>query len=174
MDDQKIILILRLLHITFGVFWVGSVLTFALYIRPAVIASGPEGSKFMQQFAKTSYPVVIVISSLITIISGLLLIWKLSNGFQSAWFHSAYSKVLTSGSGLAIIAFIIGFTVNRPTADRITKISDAIARSGAPPTNEQLNELLALRNRIFTATGYIAVLLTLTVISMAICRYVAL
>jgi uncharacterized membrane protein len=174
MDDQKIILVLRLLHITFGVFWVGSVLNFALFMRPAIIASGPEGSKFMQQFGKTSYPTVIALSGLITVITGLLLIWKLSNGFYSAWFARTSSKVLTAGGGLAIIAFIIGFTVNRPVAMRINKLSDAISRSGAPPTNEQMNELLALRNRIFTATNYIAVLLTLAVISMAIFRYVSL
>jgi uncharacterized membrane protein len=174
MDDQKIILILRLLHITFGVFWVGSVLNFALFVRPAIIAAGPAGSQFMQQFGKTSYPVVIVVSALITIITGLLLIWKLSNGFYSAWLHTTSAKVLTAGSGLAIVAFIIGFTVNRPTATRINKISEVIARSGAPPTNEQVNELLALRNRIFTATNYMAILLTLTVISMAIFRYVSL
>jgi uncharacterized membrane protein len=172
MDDQKIILILRLLHITFGVFWAGSVLNVALFIAPAVKASGPEGSKFMQQLGKTSYPIVVMVSAMITIVSGILLIWKLSGGFEPAWFHSSYSRVLTAGSGLAFIAFIIGFTVNRPTAIRMNKIGDAVARSAAPPTSEQLNELMRLRKRIFTATNYIAILLTLAVISMSICRYV--
>jgi uncharacterized membrane protein len=172
MDDQVVILILRLLHITFGVFWVGSILNFALFIVPAVKASGSEGTKFMQQFGKTSYPIMIALSGVITIITGVLLIWKLSNGFESAWFQSSYAKVLTTGSVLAFIAFIIGFTVNRPVAMRLDKVGDAIARSGGVPTPEQLNELTALRKRIFTATNYIAILLTLTVISMAICRYV--
>jgi hypothetical protein len=80
--------------------------------------------------------------------------------------------VLTAGAGLAFIAFIIGFTVNRPTAIRINKIGDAVARSAAPPTTEQVNELMILRKRMFTATNYIAILLTLAVISMSICRYV--
>jgi uncharacterized membrane protein len=171
MDDQDLILILRLFHITFGVFWVGSVLNFALFIRPAVIASGPEGGKFMHQLGKTTYPAAMAISGLITIVAGTWLIWKLSGGFNPSWFRTDYSKVLTAGSGLSVIAFIIGFTVNRPIADKINKISDAVART-APPTTEQMNELLALRKRIFTATNYIAVLLTLAVISMAICRYV--
>jgi uncharacterized membrane protein len=172
MDDQKIILILRLLHITFGVFWAGSVLNFALFVAPAVKASGPEGTKFMQQLGKSSYPIVVMVSAMVTILSGILLMWKLSNGFESAWFHSTYSKVLTTGGVLAIIAFIIGFTVNRPVAMRLNKISDAVARSGGAPTPEQMNELMALRKRIFSATNYIAILLTFAVISMAICRYV--
>ena len=172
MDDQKIILILRLLHITFGVFWTGSALVLALFVAPAIKASGPEGVKFMLQLGKTSYPVVVMVSAMITIVSGILLIWKLSGGFEPAWFHSSYARVLTAGSGLAFIAFIIGFTVNRPTVIRITKIGDAVARSAAPPTPEQMNELMRLGKRIFTATNYIAILLTLAVISMSICRYV--
>src|SRR5258706_15684612 len=112
MTDQNIILVLRLLHITFGVFWTGSVLNSALFIAPAIKASGPEGSIFMQQLGKTSYPIVIMVSAMITILSGILLIWELSGGFETAWFHSSYARVLTAGSGLAFIAFIIGFTVN--------------------------------------------------------------
>ena len=172
MNDQNIILVLRLLHIVCGVFWAGSVFHFALFLIPAAKASGPEGVKFMQQLGKTGYPIVIMIAAMITILTGVLLIWKLSEGFHSAWFHSPYSKVLTAGSGMAIIAFIIGFTVNRPAGMRMNKISDAIAKTRGAPTNEQLQELLALRNKLFTATKYIAFLLVLAVISMSICRYV--
>ena len=172
MNDQQIILILRLLHITVGVFWVGSVLNFVLFIAPAAKASGPEGGKFMHHFGKTSYPIAIALSGLINILTGILLIWKLSNGFEPHWFHSSYARVLTAGSGLAIIAFIIGFTVNRPTGTRMTKIGDAVARTAAPATNDQAKELLMLQNRMIRASNIIAILLTLAVISMSICRYV--
>jgi len=172
MNDQTIILFLRLLHITFGVFWAGSVFNLALFVAPAIKASGPEGGKFMLQLGKTSYPVVVMMSAIITIVSGILLIGKLSNGFEPAWFRTSYARVLTAGSGLAFIGFIIGFTVNRPTAMRMNKIGDAVARTAAPASPEQMNELMRLRKRIFTATNYIAILLALAVISMSICRYV--
>src|SRR5215471_1652912 len=113
MSDQTIILILRVFHIACGVFWAGSIFYFALFIIPAVKKSGPEGTKFMQQLGKTGYPVAMMIAAMIVILCGILLIWKLSGGFEPAWFHSNYAKVLTGGSGLAIIAFIIGLTVNR-------------------------------------------------------------
>ena len=126
----------------------------------------------MNQLGKTSYPIAIMVSAMITIVTGVLIMWKLSDGFEPAWFRSPYSKVLTSGSGLAVISFIIGFTVNRPAAIRINKIGDAVAGTAAPPNPEQANELLVLRKRIFTATNIIAILLTLAVVSMSICRYV--
>jgi hypothetical protein len=73
----------------------------------------------------------------------------------------------------AIIAFIIGFTINRPAAGRMNRISTAIAKAGGPPTAEQMQELMALRKKLFTATNYIAILLVITVIAMSIFRYVS-
>jgi len=172
MNDQTIILILRLFHITCGAVWAGSLIYMALFITPALKASGPEGVKFMQKLGKTGYPIIMMIVAIVTIVTGVLLIWKLSEGFQAAWFHTPYAKVLTMGSGLAFIAFIIGFTVSRPAAFRINRISDAIASAGGVPGTDQMNELMSLRKRIFTATNYIAALLALAVVSMAICRYV--
>jgi hypothetical protein len=172
MSDQTYMLILRVLHIGFGVFWAGSVFSFVLFIAKAVKASGPEGGKFMQQLGKTGYPVVVMITAIISILAGILLIAKLSSGFQAAWFTTAYAKVLTTGGVLALIAFIIGFTVNRPAAARINVISSAIAKAGGPPTTVQMQELASLRKKIVTGSNIVAVLLSFVVVSMSIFRYV--
>jgi uncharacterized membrane protein len=172
MSDQTYMLILRVLHIGFGVFWAGSVFSFVLFIAKAVKASGPEGGKFMQQLGKTGYPIAVMIAAIISILAGILLIAKLSAGFQEAWFTTAYAKVLSTGAVLAIIAFIIGFTVNRPAAARINAISSAMAKAGGPPTPEQMQELATLRKKLFTGSNIIAVLLTFVVLAMSIFRYV--
>lgn len=173
MNDQIYMLVLRLLHICFGIFWAGSILYFALFIIPALKASGPEGVKFMQNLGKTGYPVAVMFSAIISIVAGILLIGKLSGGFQVEWFSSWYARILTCGGGVAIIAFIIGFTVNRPAASQINKISQAVAKQGSPPSAEQMEKLMALRKRIFTGTNYIAVLIAIVVITMSIFRYVS-
>ena len=172
MTDQTYIIILRLLHIGFGLFWAGSALFFALFLMPSLIASGPEGVKFMQVLGRSGYPVAAMISAIITILSGFLLIWKLSSGFSSIWFTSWYARVLTTGATMALIAFIIGFTINRPCAAKMNKISAAIIKQGTPPTPEQLNEMMALRKKIFSGTNYIAILLVLAVAGMSVFRYV--
>ena len=172
MSDQTYMLILRILHIGFGVFWAGSVFSFVLFITKAVKASGPEGGKFMQQLGKTGYPIAVLIAALISILAGVLLIAKLSSGFQPAWFTTTYAQVLTTGGVLAIIAFIIGFTVNRPVAARINAISSAMAKAGGPPTPEQIQELGVLRKKLFAASNIIAVLLVFVVLAMSIFRYV--
>lgn len=172
MTDQTYILILRILHIGFGIFWAGSAIFFALYLMPSLKATGPEGVKFMQALGRSGYPIAAMISAIVTIVAGFLLIWKLSGGFQPEWFGSLYAKVLTGGAGMAVIAFLIGFSINRPSAARINKISTAIGAQGGAPTQEQLNELMALRKKIFTGTNYIAVLLVIAVLGMSIFRYV--
>lgn len=172
MSDHTYILILRILHICFGIFWAGTAIFFALFLIPSIKKAGPEGMKVMQSLGKSGYALAAMISAIITIVAGFLLIWKLSGGFQPEWFHSWYSRVLTTGAGVAVVAFSIGFTINRPGAARINKIGMAIAAQGGTPTPDQVAELTRLRNRIFRATNYIAILLTIAVLGMSIFRYV--
>ncbi len=172
MSDQTYILILRLLHIVFGIFWAGSILFFTLFIMPALKASGPDGVKFMQNLGKSGYPIAAMISAIITIVAGFLLLWRISGGFQPEWFHSWYSRTLTIGGTMALVAFIIGVSVNRPCAARINKISQAIAQQGAPPTPDQQKELMMLRAKIFKASKYMAVLITIAIIGMSVFRYI--
>jgi hypothetical protein len=54
----------------------------------------------------------------------------------------------------------------------MNRIGQSIAKQGTGPTPEQMNEMTALRNKIFSATNYIAVLLFLAIAGMSIFRYV--
>jgi hypothetical protein len=172
MSDLTYLIILRLIHITCGIFWAGATIYVALFIQPAVKATGPEGSKFVQQLAKTNkLPIVMMLVALLTVISGVLMIWKLSGGLQSEWMASKHGIVLSTGGAFAIIAFLIGFTVNRPTVAKIAATGKLIAAQGAPPSAEQLKQLNSLKNRLFTATNIVASLLAITVIAMSIVRY---
>jgi uncharacterized membrane protein len=172
MNETTYIIIFRLLHIICGVFWAGSVFYVVLFVFPAIKNSELEGTKFIQQLAKTGYPIAAAITGIVTIVSGLFLIWKFSNGFERIWFTAASSKVLCLGMIASIIAFVIGFTFNRPAAARINRIDKAIAQ-GNRPSEEQLQQVTKLKKRIFVATTFVAVLLVITVITMAIFRYVS-
>jgi uncharacterized membrane protein len=172
MSDQNYLLILRLLHILCGIFWAGATIYLAFFIDPAVKALGTDGTKFMQQLAKTNrFPVVMLLAPLITVVAGVLLIWKLSGGLQAQWLSTKYGTVLSAGGVFAIIAFIIGFSVSRPASMRIAKIGKAVAAAGGAPTSPQMEELLALGKKIGIASRVIAVLLILAVIGMSTFRY---
>jgi uncharacterized membrane protein len=172
MSDITYLIILRLVHLVCGIFWAGSIMYMAFFIQPAAKAAGPEGSKFVQTLAKTNkLPVVMMLAAILTIAAGTLLFWEISDGFQPVYMGSKHGIILSVGGTLAIIAFFIGFFVNKPTVTKIAKIGQAIAAQGGPPTAEQSQQLAKLRNKLFTGTNIIAGLLVITVILMSIVRY---
>jgi len=173
MNDQTYLLILRLLHIGCGITWAGTVIFVAFFLDPAVKSSGPDGTRFMQQLVKTNrFPIVIMLLAIITVLAGSLLIWKVSGGLQTIWLSTKNGKVLTTGGVLAIIAFLIGMTVNRPATIKIAKIGKAVASAGGPPTTVQIAELTMLGKRLSTASRIVAFLLIFTIVGMSIFRYV--
>jgi len=173
MSDQTYLLILRLLHIGCGITWAGTVIFVAFFLDPAVKSVGPDGTRFMQQLVKTNrFPIVMMVLAIITVLAGSLLIWKVSGGLQTIWLSTKNGKVLTTGGVLAIIAFLIGFTVSRPVSFKIAKIGQAIAIAGTPPSTAQLEELVRLGKRLSSASKIIAYLLIFTIVGMSIFRYV--
>ena len=172
MNDNSYLLILRLLHIGCGIFWAGGAIFLAFFVDPAMKASGPEGIKVMQQLVKTNrFPVVMMFLAIITVVAGVLLIWKVSAGLQSEWLSSKNGIVLTSGGVLAIIAFVIGFSINRPSGMKIAKIGKEIAAAGGKPTHSQIEQLNMLGRRLGVASKFIATLLIFAIVGMSIFRY---
>ena len=97
---------------------------------------------------------------------------EISGGLQTLWLSTKNGKVLTTGGVLAIIAFLIGMTVNRPATVKIAKIGKAVATKGGPPTPAQLAELTMLGKRLSTASRIVAYILIFAIVGMSIFRYV--
>lgn len=166
------ILVLRLLHIFTGVFWAGGVFYLAFFIFPAVNAMGAEGGKFMQQLARTKkMPTIMSIMGLVSVLSGLRLMQIMSANFQAAWFQSNFGIAITIGSVASIAALIIGIGLNRPRANRMAKISAAVAASGAPPSPEQMQEIGKLKSQLEKGVNIMAWHLLVAVVLMATARY---
>ena len=168
MNDQTFLILFRLLHIGFGIIWAGSVFYMVLFVIPTVKRSGSEGTTFWLQLGKSGYAVFIRVSAIISIVSGFMLLWKLSNHFERIWFTTLYAKIMIAGIVTSIIAFLIDSTINGPATARINKIS-----ANHSATHEHLQELNTLQKRVFSATILIAVLLGVAIISMSIFRWVS-
>ena len=77
-------IILRLIHIFAGVFWAGVAFFIALVFTPAVVRMGPEGGRFMQQFAqRTQISKTMSLATLLTTLPGILL-YIIDSGFRPA------------------------------------------------------------------------------------------
>lgn len=166
---MEYLIILRLLHIVCAIFWAGSVMYLALFIIPTVKALGPDGGKFMQQLSMTNkMPLVMTLAGTITVVGGILLLERISGGFQADYFGTPHGIVLSIGATFAIIGYFIGLLVNKPTVEKIAKIG-ALAKGN--PTPEQMQELQQLRKKLFSAVNYTALLLLGAAIFMSIARY---
>ncbi|MDE2775301.1 MAG: hypothetical protein OXI77_05090 [Chloroflexota bacterium] len=124
-----VISILRLLHIVFGLIWVGAAFLLSFYIEPAARASGSDGDRFLRAlYRRTNFPRLIPLSALITTIAGLLLYGLLS--YHDAM-SSAMGLILSIGALFGLLAFGHGyFTVWRRAGEVAARASEDASADG--------------------------------------------
>lgn len=166
------LIVLRIAHIVGGTCWMGGAIIYHFFLEPTVKATVPDIGRFMQYFmARRRYAVFMTISSLSTILSGALLIWYSSGGFDVNWLVSGSGLVLTLGSALGIIAFGMGMFIMGPTANRMMGLGQAIQTAGGPPLPEQVSELHYLEAKMNRVGGLEFVLMAASLLTMAVARY---
>ena len=164
---------IRLVHIVFGVIWVGANVFLTLFVYPAAKKSGKAGNEFLKILPKTNnMPMFMTLSGLITIVSGIWMIYYFSGGFNLSYFNSTFGKCILTGGILTIIAFLNGVFVVRQAGLKLNKIGAEMEQSNEPPAPEVLNKIELLSNRIIKATAFEALLLLAATILMAAARYI--
>jgi len=167
-------ILLRLIHILFGVFWVGTAIFNAVFLVPAIRALGPAGGQVMQEIAgKRKLPVYFFVAGILTVLSGFGLYWHDSQGFTNGFMRSAGGMTFGIVAVLALIAVLLGVLVVTPAAIRASKLGAEMAAGGRPPTPEQSAEMQRLQATLGKMAGVAAILLTLTTVAMAVARYVS-
>jgi len=165
--------LLRIAHIVSGAVWVGSIVFIAAFLAPTIRKVGAPGGAVMGHLTQVRFlPQWLLAAGLVTLLSGLALYWHVSGGLQTAWVHSGTGTFFTIGATLAILAIILGVTVNSPTAKRVGAIMAARSAAGGPPSSEELGQIQALQIRLARATVAAAVLLVGATMAMAVARYI--
>jgi hypothetical protein len=170
MDTYMVVL--RIVHILAGVFWVGAALTTILFLQPTAREVGPAAGPFMAHLAGKKKLVDWVLRAAgLTILAGALMYWRVSGGLDWDWITTAYGISLTIGALCAIAAFSLGLSVVRPTIMATLAIGREVAASGGPPTPEQGAQLQALQKRGHAVGQVIVPLLVIAVGGMAGAQY---
>jgi uncharacterized membrane protein len=160
--------LLRIVHIVAGIVWVGGALIMAFFISPTIGATGEAGQKFVGHLMNNlKFSTRMSIASGLTILAGFILYWIDSDGFTSPWMRSGAGTGFGIGAGFALIGLVFGILVGRTTK--------AMAQAGAQlqgkPAPEQMSQFGALRKQQITYSNLNAIALILSVIFMAIARY---
>jgi hypothetical protein len=166
------LIVLRVFHFVGGTCWLGGAIIFHLFLEPTAKATAPGSHQFMQYFiVRRHYSTYMGISSLLTILSGALLLWHRSSGLDANWITSGPGVVLTLGSVLGIIALGIGFFIIAPTAKRLTGLGQAIQAAGGPPLPEQMSEVHQLETKMNQVGWSEFALMLVSLLTMAVARY---
>ncbi len=162
------LLVLRILHIGAGVFWVGSTLLLATVINPALKETGETGQKFVDFLIKNKrFGTESAGAGGMAGIAGLLLYWNDSGGLTSGWMGSSAGIGYTVGAVFGLIAFIFGVLTDR-NLKAMVQLREQIQGT---PTDEQTAQLQLLGKQqnlyLFVCAGT----LTLALWIMATARY---
>jgi hypothetical protein len=171
MDDQTLTLLLRLIHILAGIFWVGAAFLMAGFILPILRDTGPEGGRFMQQLmVRQRLPVFLGIAMLLTLLSGMAMYQRLVSATSGAWASTAPGITYGIGGLASILAAVAGFAISGSAGRRMAAIGRGVAEAGRP-TPEQQVEIARLQARSVFGMRIAAALLVIAAGSMAIARY---
>lgn len=168
-----IIILLRVLHIFGGIFWVGFAFVNLGFLQPTIRATGQEGQKVQQHLmGRTRLMFLVYSAATITMLSGLFLYWILS-GFRAQFFMTSYGVVLTVGSIAGIIAWTMAVFVMRNILGQVAGLGQAIQAGGGPPSEEQSAQLQALRMKISRLGSVTVGFMILAVLGMAMAQYLS-
>ena len=161
-----LVIVLRIIHILAGVFWVGGTLIMTFFIAPTIGATAESGQKFIGYLMNNlKFSQRMAASAGLTILAGVILFGL--DARNSGWASSGAGRGFGIGALFAIIGFVYGMLVGNTTK--------AMAKLGAQfqgkPTPEQMAQMQALMKQQSTYSKIAAATLILAVLFMAISRY---
>lgn len=166
------VLVLRIIHIFGGVFWVGTVWMTAGFLLPTAEAIGSDADKFMAYInVKRRYPTFVAIAAGFNMLAGILLYVHDSAGLQLSWITTPTGLGETFGALFAIAGFVLGFQVVKPTIEEFARVGHQLHSAGQPPSGDQIARLREVQTRLDRAERIVAVVLALALLGMATARY---
>lgn len=165
------ILVLRLVHILGAVFWVGATLFTTFFLLPAMGTAGAAAGPVMAGLQQRRFMVWLPVAAVLTLLSGVRLLAIVSGGFEGSYFHTATGHTFAVSGAIAIVAFVLGFTIVRPAAVAAGRIGAQLATADAEARAALGGELDRVRARAASWGLVVAILLLLAGAGMAIARY---
>jgi len=166
-----IIVVLRWIHVVGGTLWVGSMTFTAFALGPAIDDAGPGAGAIMPALQRRGVMTVLPLLGLATILSGLWLLWMVAGGDLAGFVATPTGMALALGGLAALLAYLIGMLVARPSMMAAAAILQSLGSAPAGERDSRLAEATRLRTRGLKAGRLVATLLILATTGMAVARY---
>lgn len=167
------ILVLRVIHVLGGMFWVGGMFFNSFFLMPAMVSAGPAAGPVMGGLQRRKLFVVLPIIAILTILAGIRLLWITSGGFTPAYFTTGRGITFAASGGAAILAFLLGMIVTRPIAGRMGTLRQEMGATQDAQARSRLEaEMSRLQRRMQSMGILLNALLLFAALGMAVGRYV--
>lgn len=170
LSNLSVILILRILHIGGGIMWVGSATLYLLLLIPAARTAQSAGQKFLQTLGP-KFGAMMGMVTTVTVLSGALLYARFAAGGISFIWNTDMGLAFTVGGIAAFGSYALGVGYFGKTQGRIEKLGAEMESAGGAPKPEQVAEINRLRSSLMKAYQFDFVLLLVTMLAMAVARY---
>ena len=168
-----VMLWLRLVHVLGGIFWVGAVLVTVFFLLKVVAEMGPAGGQVMSGLLKHRYFDALPAAALLTVVTGVDLLRRVSAGFDPAYMGSRIGITFSIGGLAGILAFAVGVGIGRPlTLKALALGKEMAAMPDGPDKAARMAQLGAMRARSQMVLRVAAFFLVIAAVCMAIARYV--
>lgn len=163
--------ILSIKYIVAGSLWVGFIVFNAFLLGPAIQDAGPGAASIMPALARRRLMTILPALALVAILSGLWLFWLVSGTKLGAYLQTATGAALGLGAACALVAYVIGMLVARPSTLRAAALLQQVETLSAEARAQRLEEAARLRKRGTASSQLVGVLLLVATICMAVARY---
>lgn len=166
------VLMLRLIHIGTGVFWVGAVFTFFLFVQPTATALGPDAMKFSYHLIHhRRLPAIILGAAVITVLAGIVLLLITSNGLDPDILFDTSRLGYTVGGLAAIVTLGIGGLYVFPRTRTVEHTIGRLLAEKRPPTPDEQQTLARVAGESRRAGWLVIAGLVIAVAAMATARH---
>ena len=166
------VIVLRLVHVLGGIFWVGSVTFNAAFLLPTLAGLGPAAGPVMAGLQRRRMTTILPTVAVLTILSGLRLMQIGSAGFDGDYFSSGPGMAYLGGGLLGIAGFVIGMAFTRPAMARAGALAAQLPGAPDEAARAALGaEVARLRARGTKSNSVMLTLVTLAAVAMAVARY---
>ena len=161
--------VMRILHIGFGVLWAGAALSVILMLGRRLRELGPDYQRPVMHVIARVIGRVLGISAVVTILVGLALALRLSRGNLDLFVSTGWGWAILVGLVVSVAGFISGLALSN-AANRAAALGASIEES--PSSSADAEQLQALSSRTAMLGHVTAGLVFVGVFSMAVARVV--
>ena len=162
-------IVLRLLHLIFGVIWVGAGFYYNFVLLPSLQRMDARTHRSVNKAVTQIMGPLLGISAIITIVSGGVMLVQLRHEPGHDLLASGWGLAMIVGTITSILGLVLVLAVEVPAGRKVDKLA---ASEGREPSEEERRELRRLTDRVVRVGRLATVLLFIALASMAIARYV--